>query len=204
VGSGRATCRRVSGTGAPGRGRPARGPHGLLCGGGRVTNPLPVDTPLHVEQRWIAGLRARGALWRLQRLVGMTHFCWQAAYDAFQRARPEATPREWEAWLIQERYGPAMAQRIMARDHIQGLDREVKMTSQSELWDALIAVVEALVTLDVPYYVGGSIASSVTGVARATLDANLVAALLPEHAEPLAALLLPHYYVDVEMMQNAV
>ena len=26
----------------------------------------------------------------------------------------------------------------------------------------------------------------------------------PEHAEPLAALLLPHYYVDVEMIQNAV
>jgi hypothetical protein len=166
--------------------------------------PLALDTPLHIEQRWIAGLRAKGALWRLQRLVSMTHFCWQAADDAFQRVRPEATPREREAWLLQERYGPAVAQRIMALDHIQGLDREVKMTSQSELWDALIPVVEALVALNVPYYVGGSVASSVTGVARATLDADLVAALRPEHAEPLAALLLPHYYVDVEMMQNAV
>jgi hypothetical protein len=63
--------------------------------------------------------------------------------------------------------------------------------------------VEVLIALDVPYYVGGSIASSVTGVARATLDADLVAALRSEHAEPLAALLLPHYYVDVEMIQNA-
>src|SRR5262249_22943485 len=166
--------------------------------------PLALDTPLHVEQRWIAGLRAKGALWRLQRLVGMTHFCGHAAYDAFQRARPEATPREREAWLLQERYGPALAQRIMALAPIQGRDREVQMTSQSELWDALLPVVEALVTLDVPYYVGGSIASGVTGVARATLDADLVAALQPEHAEPLASLLLPHYYVDVEMMQNAV
>ena len=122
--------------------------------------PLALDTPLHVEQRWIAGLRARGALWRLQRLVSMTHFCWHAAYDAFQRARPEATPREREAWLIQERYGPAMAQRLMALDYIQCLDREVKMTSQSELWDALLPVVEALVALEVPYYVGGSIASN--------------------------------------------
>jgi hypothetical protein len=166
--------------------------------------PLALDTPLHVEQRWIAGLRAKGALWRLQRLVSMTHFCWQAASDALQRARPEATPMEREAWLLRERYGPAMAQRIMALDHIQGLDREGQMTSQSELWDALIPVVEALVALEVPYYVGGSVASSVTGVARATLDADVVAALRPEHAEPLAALLLPHYYVDVEMIQSAV
>ncbi len=36
--------------------------------------PLALDTPLHVEQRWLAGLRTRGALWRLQRLVGMTPF----------------------------------------------------------------------------------------------------------------------------------
>jgi hypothetical protein len=31
-----------------------------------------------------------------------------AAHDAFQRTRPEATPREQEAWLLQERYGPAV------------------------------------------------------------------------------------------------
>jgi len=166
--------------------------------------PLARDTPLHIEQRWIAGLRAQGVLGRLQRLVSMTHFCWHAACDAVQRARPEATPMEREAWLLQERYGPALAQRIMALGHIQGLDREVKMASQSELWDALFPVVEALIALEVPYYVGGSIASSVTGVARATLDADLVAALQSEHAEPLAALLLPHYYVDAEMIQNAV
>src|SRR5215510_12687852 len=104
----------------------------LARGERRSMKPLAMDTPLHVEQHWSAGLRANGALWRLQRLVSMTHFCWQAAYDAFQRARPEATPIEREAWLLQERYGSAIAQRLIVLGHIHGLDREVKMTSQSE------------------------------------------------------------------------
>jgi len=36
------------------------------------------------------------------------------------------------------------------------------------------------------------------------LNADLVVSLRPEHAEPLATLLLPHYYVDVDMIQSAV
>ena len=78
------------------------------------------------------------------------------------------------------------------------------MTSNRMLWKALLPVIEALTALHVPYYVGGSIASSVTGVARATLDADLVAALQGEHAEPLATTLSQYYYVDVEMIQQAI
>jgi hypothetical protein len=166
--------------------------------------PLALDTPLHVEKLWIAGLRERGPLWRLRRLVDMTSFCWQAAQGACQRVRPEATPMEREGWLLRERYGYAVAHRVMALDKTQHADREAVMTTNRELWDALLPVVEALGALDVPYYVDGSVASSVSGVARATLDVDLVAALPLQHAEPLAAALAPHYYVDVEMIQQAV
>lgn len=78
------------------------------------------------------------------------------------------------------------------------------MTANRELWDALLPVVEALETLRVSYYVGGSVASSVTGVARATLDVDLVAALPLEQAATFAAALSRNYYVDVEMIQHAV
>ncbi|HEY7490291.1 MAG TPA: hypothetical protein VIH59_04190 [Candidatus Tectomicrobia bacterium] len=166
--------------------------------------PLSLDTPLPIEQRWIAGLRDRGALWRLRRLVSLTSLCWQAAYGALQRARPEATPGEREAWLLRERYGNAMAHRVIEQCQTQVLCREADMTTNRELWEALLPVVEALVALEVPYYVGGSVASSVTGVARATLAVDLVAALALEQAEPLAATLSQHYYVDAEMIQQAV
>jgi len=45
-----------------------------------------------------------------------------------------------------------------------------------------LLVVEALEALGVPYLIGGSLASAVHGVARATVDADLVADLRPEHA----------------------
>ena len=159
--------------------------------------PLAQDTPLHVEQLWIAGLRDRGPLWRLGRLVGMTSFCWRAAYEACRRAQPEATPLAREAWLLQERYGHDIAHRVLGLCQSRGLSREASMHTDRELWDALLPVVEALEMLDVPYYVGGSVASGFTGVARATLDVDLVAALPLEQAEALAAALSRDYYVVV-------
>jgi hypothetical protein len=58
----------------------------MLSEGSRVIKPLSSDTTLSVEYLWIAGLREKGPLWRLQRLASMTSFCWQAAHDAFQGA----------------------------------------------------------------------------------------------------------------------
>jgi len=67
-----------------------------------------------------------------------------------------------------------------------------------------LLVVEALEKLGVPYLIGGSLASSVHGIARATMDADLVADLRSEHAEPLASLLRETFYVDAEMIREAV
>jgi hypothetical protein len=73
--------------------------------------------------------------------------------------------------------------------------------------DALIAlrpVVAELERLGVVYYLGGSLASSAYGVARATLDADLVAELAPEHVLPLAAALAKEYYVSTNMIFEAI
>jgi hypothetical protein len=65
-------------------------------------------------------------------------------------------------------------------------------------------VTDALDALGVAYAIGGSFASAVHGVMRATMDADLVADLRMEHTEPLAQALGDAFYADVEMMRDAV
>ena len=66
-----------------------------------------------------------------------------------------------------------------------------------------LLVVRAFDSLRIPYFLGGSMASSVHGIYRATADADFVAAVRPHHAEPLVALLHPAFYADLEAIRTA-
>lgn len=68
---------------------------------------------------------------------------------------------------------------------------------------ALRPVAEAFEALGVGYYLGGSVASSAHGVARASLDADVVAELDPSHIERLALRLQSAYYVPLDQMRRA-
>ncbi len=74
----------------------------------------------------------------------------------------------------------------------------------SEPLAATFAVIDVLESLGVPYFLGGSFASSTQGAARATLDADLVAQLLPEHVEPFVAALHETFYLDADTVRSAV
>jgi hypothetical protein len=69
---------------------------------------------------------------------------------------------------------------------------------------AVAPVAAALESLGVSYYLGGSIASSAFGIARATLDVDLVADLEPRHVGPLLQLLQSDYYVSEKAASDAV
>jgi hypothetical protein len=69
---------------------------------------------------------------------------------------------------------------------------------------AVEPVVKAFEKLGVPYYIGGSVASSAYGVARATLDVDMVSDLKPEHVHPLVEMLESDYYIDEEMILDAI
>ncbi len=75
---------------------------------------------------------------------------------------------------------------------------------QTELLRAVAKVVAAFEAQDIEYLVGGSIASSVFGEPRQTLDADLVARLLGRHAEPLVQRLSPEFYAELPAILRAV
>lgn len=74
----------------------------------------------------------------------------------------------------------------------------------SDLLAALGPVVEVLEALGVRYHVGGSVASSVHGVPRASLDADVVADLDFAHVLPFVERLRDAYYVDEGRVRAAV
>lgn len=73
----------------------------------------------------------------------------------------------------------------------------------SDLVAALQPVAAALEALGVRYYLGGSIASSAHGIARASLDADVVAELEPAHVDALAARLSGAYYFPADRLRSA-
>ena len=76
--------------------------------------------------------------------------------------------------------------------------------TESDLVAALQPVADAFDSLGVRYYIGGSVASSAHGVARASLDADIVAALEPRHVDALADRLGSAYYIPLDRLRSAV
>lgn len=75
------------------------------------------------------------------------------------------------------------------------------------LSEPLLVVARLARTLDdlgIRYLVGGSLASSMYGVPRATQDVDLVADIDPTQAEPFAAALAGEFYVDAAMIGDAI
>ncbi len=73
----------------------------------------------------------------------------------------------------------------------------------NEIARITLLVAHALEQMGVPYAVGGSLASSLHGVMRSTLDVDIVADMRQEHIQPLVAALSEEFYVDEEMMRDA-
>lgn len=73
----------------------------------------------------------------------------------------------------------------------------------NDLLPALGPIISVFEKLEAGYYIGGSVASSSFGIPRTTLDIDIIADLKQEHAEPLFKSLYDDYYIDKDMIREA-
>jgi hypothetical protein len=78
------------------------------------------------------------------------------------------------------------------------------LVSPDEAFQVLLEVTRVLEELDVPYVVGGSLASSLHGIPRSTQDADLVAALRADHIQPFIGRVDGSFYLSPERVEAAV
>ena len=73
-----------------------------------------------------------------------------------------------------------------------------------DILQAITPVVDVLERFDIPYYIGGSVASSVHGKQRATQDVDIIAAIGRHHVQTLVKLLENEYYIDGASINDAI
>jgi hypothetical protein len=74
----------------------------------------------------------------------------------------------------------------------------------SEPIQVTLKVITAFERLEIPYLIGGSLASAVHGIIRATMDADLVADIKPQQVLPLVEFLESEFYIDSDMILDAI
>lgn len=73
-----------------------------------------------------------------------------------------------------------------------------------DILQAVEPVISAFDKQSIPYYISGSIASSVYGIVRATMDVDIVADIRIENISSLKQILKNEYYIDENMIKDAI
>jgi hypothetical protein len=75
---------------------------------------------------------------------------------------------------------------------------------QNEPVEVTLKVTNVFQKLDVPYLIGGSLASTLYGMVRTTQDSDIVAEMRLEHLQPFVTALEGEFYLDEEMIADAI
>jgi hypothetical protein len=73
-----------------------------------------------------------------------------------------------------------------------------------DIIEVTFKVIKVFEKLGIAYHIGGSLASSAFGIARSTLDVDIIAEVKPEQASDIYENLREEFYVDSEMILSAI
>jgi hypothetical protein len=161
------------------------------------------DTSIDAERVQIDLFRRATVARRASLARSLSTTALQLSRRAIRNANPTAGDTEIAVHYVTVGYGSTLADKL-AR-YLQTPTKAVLVDpSTPDLLRALAPVVDAFEQIGIHYHVGGSLASSAFGAARATADINLVADLGVEQVDALGSRLESAYYVAREGVREAV
>lgn len=159
-----------------------------------MPQPLALDTTPAAEAVQINLFRHRSPRERLALMFEHAAFTLASSRSAIARAHPHLDALEQTRFLATLQFGEAYAARIQHAPTIEGA---------MAIPNAIAPVVQIFNDLHIPYFIGGSIASSAYSLPRSTYDVDMVAAMQPQHVAPFVAALQAAYYVEREAVLDA-
>ncbi len=156
-----------------------------------------VDTSPDVENLQMELLGQAGPTRRANLMRGMITATRRMSRGGLKRLHPTLSEREIDRLFVKHLYGIELDLRVMP-------ERRIDERANEDVVGAFEPVVAAFEKLNISYLIGGSVASSVQGLPRTTIGADLVADLKPHHIPLLVAELSPTYYIALSAIQKTV
>lgn len=159
------------------------------------------DTSSEAERVQIELLRKASADKRFAIMAAWSQLLIQANKESIHRQYPYADEKEIGLIFVARHYGQDIADKLQA---IPVRKKAAQSFDNSLLTDAIMPIIEAFEHLDISYYIGGSVASSIFGIARADFNVDIVVDLKLGHVQPFVQALETAYYVDADTIKDAI
>jgi hypothetical protein len=159
-----------------------------------------VDTHPEAERIMIELIRNSPMSKRFRLVQSLTQSAFWATIHTWQERHREASEQEAAVHVLSCSYGPGLAQRVQA-----ALERREGWHLQPiDLLAVMLPARRALEDLHIPYYLGGSIASSLHGMQQLAQDIDLVVDLDDQALPSMFAALRQHYLFNEGEARKAV
>lgn len=158
------------------------------------------DTSAEIEKMQMELLRQAGTERRARLMRSLSATTRRLSRQGLRQLHPALLAQELNLLFISNLYGSELAN--AARTRLLEATENPQMNE--DIIAAIAPVVAAFEKLNIPYLIGGSVASSALGLPRSTLDADLVAEVQLEHVPLLMAELGQDYYLAPQAIEEAI
>ncbi|HEY9740489.1 MAG TPA: hypothetical protein V6C90_08350 [Coleofasciculaceae cyanobacterium] len=154
-----------------------------------------VDTSIEAELVQFALWRRRLPAERLALASETTRSCWELSVCGIQQRNPNASPTKIKQLFIKATLGQEWVE--LLKDLIGH-----SFVLRDPVWLAR-KIAGVMDSLSVPYYVGGSVASSTHGEPRATQDVDIIVNIKAEQAQQLFQFMASEFYISDIAVEDA-